>query len=145
MSNVHERSVLQKLAEHQLRLAKSGVARRATFAKGKKLFSKLFSKVSKADGMDEFTDLEDWFDELLEQQDDTNDAHTDAGEFFVECAKTCKAMEDADLNKLVPDAISSVTPGHPEYRAVPRTGQPNVPEMSPVPIEFEKLVAFEDF
>lgn len=54
------------------------------------------------------------------------------------------ALEKRIGNKLVPDAVSSITPDNPHYQMVPRAGQPAVPVRTAVPIEFEKLVALED-
>jgi hypothetical protein len=55
-----------------------------------------------------------------------------------------KGVAAALGDKVIPDAISRVTPTLPGLRAVPRAGQQAVPEKPNVPLEFEKLVSVED-
>jgi hypothetical protein len=154
VSKVNARSYFAKLAEqgatHSIRLAKAHAARHAVLTKGKALFS----KAAKADGMDNFSDVSDWIDELVEQEAEMRDANTDAGEFFAECMKACKAMGDDDLGKsfgmsdrrgLMPDEVSGVVPDMPlNVRAVPRFGQREIGELQPVAPGFEKLVEIPD-
>lgn len=157
MSKVNARSYFAKLAEqgatHSIRLAKAHAARHAVLSKGKALFSKA---AKKAEGMADFSDVSDWIDELVEQEAEMRDANTDAGEFFTECMKACKAMADDGLEKatgmtdadfsrsIVPDIVGGIASAN--FHPVARFGQPPISrvEDAPVAAMFEKLVSIDE-
>jgi hypothetical protein len=65
------------------------------------------------------------------------------------CMSSLKAMDDADLNKIRPDNISSVqsidTPTF-GFRAIPRAGAPSVDaavDKANIPLQFRHLIAMD--
>jgi hypothetical protein len=69
-------------------------------------------------------------------------SHREYADYHRSAALKCSKAMEGDLNKLVPDEISGVTPDRPGIRAIPRAGQRELPS-TPVSPEFEKLVAIE--
>jgi hypothetical protein len=108
----HLRKVHETFAEHHRAMSKHHSA-----AMGKESDQKEFHKAAAA----------------------AHDAAADAHESM--CNECAKAIE-SDLNKLIPTAISGVTPDRPRITAVPRYGQPQ-PPVSVLP-EFEKVFGLSE-
>jgi hypothetical protein len=75
------------------------------------------------------------------------DHHAAQAEFHTTAMEECEKAVASELNKVIPDRISGVTPTAPAFgssvRPVLRTGQREFEKPS-VPLEFESLVAIED-
>jgi hypothetical protein len=71
------------------------------------------------------------------------DHHAAQAEFHSGQMEECEKAVASELNKLIPDRISGVTPPAFGSRAVPRTGQREI-EKPNVPLEFRSLVEVED-
>jgi hypothetical protein len=76
------------------------------------------------------------------------DHHASQAEFHTTAMQECEKAVTAELNKLVPDRISGLTPTAPAFgsnvRPVLRAGQRDFGAKPEVPLEFESLVAIED-
>ncbi len=74
--------------------------------------------------------------------------HADASDAHAGFASDCEKAAEADLNKRVPDSISSVIPSDvPAFgiRSVPRTGQPDLAKtIARVPEQFRHLVSMDE-
>jgi hypothetical protein len=70
-------------------------------------------------------------------------AHTAAAETHEEMCNDCQKAADSELTKLVPTNVSGVTPG---FRAVPRSGQREIPAAGAKPnvdSEFQDMFKVE--
>ncbi len=70
------------------------------------------------------------------------DSHISHAECCAECAKACDKADSSDFEKLIPSAVSRVTPTAPGIRMVPRAGQ-QMPTMPEVDKDFADLVSIE--
>jgi hypothetical protein len=70
-------------------------------------------------------------------------AHETAATQHDEMCNECSKAADGDLNKIVPDGVSKVTPNAPGIRMVPRAGQ-QVPPAVPLAPQFAKFLTTED-
>jgi hypothetical protein len=105
-----------------------------------------FARFHKADSVDTagiYQDAADDHAKLPDHHAGEADRCQARAEFHGLQMQECMKAADGDLNKMVPDRVSGVTPPAFGSRAIPRAGAPNMAEKANVPLEFERLVAIE--
>ena len=106
--------------------------------------SKYFASMGKAALADGGTT----FDAIADEHATIAKTHASMAKFHKESADACAKAVEADLAKLQPDSISSVTPSDvPPFgiRAIPRPGQPEkAVDKAAVPAAFRYLVSNGD-
>jgi hypothetical protein len=119
------------IKEHMKNFHTAAATHHEAAAKGHRTLAKLFKAES---GLESAADISNAHTELAECHDAAANDH----------AEMLKAVGDemakADLNRLVPDKVSSVLDYPPGVRAVPRPGSPDMSKVARVPEEFAHLV-----
>jgi hypothetical protein len=145
----HLREVHGRQAAHSLARAKFHKAMSGHFKKLAALSKTAKSEMDDGDAMD-------LFDSAAAEHNEMADECVSMGEYHAACAKAladgnepaaAKAMmgmSDAERRTAViaPDQVSAVAPPAAVH-GVPRYGAPTLPENSPVPAAFEKMVALD--
>lgn len=102
------------------------------------------AKMGKAEGVD----TAGVYDGISDSHAGLADHHAAQAEFHTAAMQECEKAVTAELNKLVPDRISGLTPTAPAFgsgvRPVLRSGQRDFSAAKPeVPLEFQHLVTVE--
>jgi hypothetical protein len=91
-------------------------------------YHKLASSLGKAEVTEAQADSKATLEAMAGMHEVTSQNHADRAEYHRDCAEKCrKAMNAADLNKLVPTSVSAIAPDRPNIRAVLRPGQREFP------------------
>jgi len=88
-------------------------------------YRKLASSFSKTETSEAQKDFAGLLETMAGMHEVTSQKHAAHAEFHRDCAEKCnKAMDAADLNKLVPTRVSAIAPERPTITPVPRYGAP---------------------
>jgi hypothetical protein len=105
---------------------------------------KLASSLGKTEVTEAQKDSAGALEAMATMHEVTSQKHAAHAEFHRNCAEKCdKAVDAADLNKLVPMEISVVAPTRPTIAAVLRPGMREMPTTS-VPTELAKILGDGD-
>jgi hypothetical protein len=129
------------MKQHLLDHFVGAASHHATQAKCCKVIGAKFSEMqelSKAAEGENGSNLSEACESLAKEFQKMSDSHCEQGEAcakFAELLSTKKTLEDEDLSKLKPTAVSAIAPP----RAVTRTGQPSLAKTEGTGLVFSKV------
>jgi len=116
----HLAGMHKKLAAHHAAKAESHASRADHF-------NKLAAHLTKTETTEAQKDSAAILEALAGLHEEQSQEHSDMAAFHKDCADKCSKAADGDLNKIVPDRVSAVTPDRPGIRSVLRHGQREIP------------------
>jgi hypothetical protein len=122
----------EHLAGMHKRMAAHHTVTAASHASRASHFNKLAAHLGKTEMTEAQKDSAAILEALAQLHEEQGQEHTAMASFHKDSAEKCSKAADGDLNKIVPDRVSAVTPDRPAIRPVLRHGQREI-EMSVEP------------